>query len=246
MKHELTQELYSKVMALNPSQFSSCGSDCPVENISWMQAVTFANKLSRFQALEECYIIDGYNVSWDKGVECLGWRLPLKQNGNMLRVVQKDSLKVDLPRIKINLPNNVVTGTYGYTQVGTHQVSLHGLEVLIQTIQTIWDVKLERDKGALNPVCSKVPNDFDLCDMSGNVWEWVWDGYGAYPKTKKLVKDPMAYTTKSAEIIRGGVGYPRRTNSEPVTACMRVALSLTQWYQTMVLLAHDLFAPRQR
>ena len=37
MQHEVTQDLYTKVMAINPSQFRVCGSDCPVENISWVQ-----------------------------------------------------------------------------------------------------------------------------------------------------------------------------------------------------------------
>ena len=76
MKHEVTQELFTKVMALNPSQFRTCGSACPVENISWVQTATFANRLSKFQGLEECYTIDGFNVTWEKGVDCLGWRLP--------------------------------------------------------------------------------------------------------------------------------------------------------------------------
>ena len=35
--------------------------------------------------------------------------------------------------------------------------------------------KVGTGQGSTQPVYSKVPNDFDLCDMSGNVWEWVED-----------------------------------------------------------------------
>ena len=80
--------------------------------------------------------------------------------------------------------------------------------------------------------------------MSGNVREWVWDGYGAYPKTK-TVKDP-GYPTNPLKILRGGSWLSTENELRASIACMRVALSLTQWSQITVLLAHDLFAPRQR
>lgn len=44
--HEVTQQEWTKVMGYNPSIFQQCGADCPVENISWDDAVSFTKKLS--------------------------------------------------------------------------------------------------------------------------------------------------------------------------------------------------------
>ena len=57
MKSEVTQGLYKKMMGINPSHFSECGSDCPVEQVSWYDAVTFANAMSKKEGLEQCYSI---------------------------------------------------------------------------------------------------------------------------------------------------------------------------------------------
>ena len=76
MTTEVTQDLYTHVMNSNPSQFSNCGGTCPVENVSWYDAVDFANELNKQLNLEQCYEITGQSVQWPKGYNCQGWRLP--------------------------------------------------------------------------------------------------------------------------------------------------------------------------
>lgn len=44
---EVTQGQWEAVMGSNPSYVSSCGSDCPVENVSWDDAQEFINKLNQ-------------------------------------------------------------------------------------------------------------------------------------------------------------------------------------------------------
>ena len=73
---EVTQGLYTSVMGSNPSGFSSCGASCPVEKVSWFQAVEFANALSRQEGLSECYRVSGRTVSLVAGLACGGYRLP--------------------------------------------------------------------------------------------------------------------------------------------------------------------------
>jgi formylglycine-generating enzyme required for sulfatase activity len=73
---EVTQGLYRYVMSTNPSRFSYCGRDGPVENVNWNGSIAFANALSRHAGLEECYEITEDGVYWTRGLDCKGFRLP--------------------------------------------------------------------------------------------------------------------------------------------------------------------------
>lgn len=56
---EITQGRFEAVMGYNPASFAGCGSDCPVENVSWHEAVAFAEAVSAAEALEDCYSCTG-------------------------------------------------------------------------------------------------------------------------------------------------------------------------------------------
>jgi len=45
-KYEVTQGQYEAVMGTNPSNFATCGNDCPVERVSWNEAKEFISKLN--------------------------------------------------------------------------------------------------------------------------------------------------------------------------------------------------------
>ena len=73
---EVTQGEWQAVMGNNPSFFTSCGSDCPVEQVSWLDAVGYANALARAEGLSECYDRRGEVRGSESIYDCAGYRLP--------------------------------------------------------------------------------------------------------------------------------------------------------------------------
>src|SRR5262249_28372643 len=66
----VTQELYEKVMGVNPSKRK--GARNPVERTQWTDAVRFCNKCSELDGLTPCYDLN----TWECRFEADGYRLP--------------------------------------------------------------------------------------------------------------------------------------------------------------------------
>ena len=70
--HPVTQGQYKAIMGSNPSRFKG-SDDLPVENVSWLDAVNFCNKMSEKDKRTPFYRINGTDVA-DVGGN--GYRLP--------------------------------------------------------------------------------------------------------------------------------------------------------------------------
>ena len=58
-------------------------------------------------------------------------------------------------------------------------------------------------------VATKSPNELGLYDMSGNVWEWVYDWFGSYSTAQV---DPTGPASGNYRVMRGGSWYHEATH----------------------------------
>lgn len=69
-EHEVTQEIYEKIMGENPSRI--LGEKDPVEQMTWLNAIKFCNARSEHEGLQPCYDLETRICDF----EANGYRLP--------------------------------------------------------------------------------------------------------------------------------------------------------------------------
>jgi formylglycine-generating enzyme required for sulfatase activity len=177
-KSAVTQKEWSGVMGTNPSHFE--GDNLPVENVSWYDVIQYCNKRSIKEGLSPAYRIDK------------------TRNDPNNKSVFLDSVKW------------VVTwdrGANGYrlpTETEWEYACRAGTSTPYHSGNSVEDAGwyVRTSKGGTRPVRQKQANLWGLYDMHGNVWEWCWDWYGAYPSN--LQADPIGAISGASRVLRGG------------------------------------------
>ncbi len=158
--------------------------DHPVVLVSWYDAVTYANWLSEQDGLTPAYRIEGTNVTWNRSAN--GWRLPTEAEWEYAA--------------------RGGTQSRGYTYAGTSTAQSLSLFANFADRNTdfSWSDSSQDDgHDRTAPAGRYRPNELGLYDMSGNVWEWVWDWYDdSYPSTSE--RNPMGPSSGERRVLRGG------------------------------------------
>jgi formylglycine-generating enzyme len=168
----VTQALYEYIMGQNPAYFK--GRNRPVEQVSWFDAVIFCNQLSVALGRVPYYYHDAdYKEPFIKA----------EKYNNQPIFFKAAAAGYRLPKEK-EWEFAAISGRHskGYEYAGGNDLDDVG-----------W--YNGNSHSETKPVKLKFPNDLNLYDMSGNVWEWCEDWYNK---------------SGSARVLRGGswFGYP--------------------------------------
>lgn len=198
---ELTQAEWRMLMDEDPSRFTSCGDDCPVDSVNWWEALAYANALSTARGLDPCYTLMNCTGPAGTGMQCSG----LAVNG-------ADGSNNPYDCKGYRLPTEA-EWEYAYraeTTTAFYNGDIVETNCAEQTLDAIgWYCGNSAD--TTHAVGQKLENAWGLHDMAGNAWEWVWDWYGPYPTGPAT--DPTGPATGTTRVYRGGSWYFASRNS---------------------------------
>jgi formylglycine-generating enzyme required for sulfatase activity len=177
---EVTRGLFFQYIEDDGFGSANCLEDnCPIQFITWNMAAHFTNLLSEEEGLNQCYtcVGSGRDVECDSNFDggqiyqCEGFRLPTEAEWeNASRAGTTSAIWT--PNGGAELPVGIEF------DCGDHALSDGTYLATIAWFCGASDQAM--------PVAQLLPNDFGLYDMSGNVWEWVHDGYGPYPEGDRI------------------------------------------------------------
>lgn len=206
METEVTNGMWKTLRDADPASFpldppsNWTADDLPVDEVTWFQAMLFANRLSQYRGLTPCYQYreDGSeipvtcaNFSAGRVVYCDwdadGFRLPSEGEWEYCcRAGTTTPFCIDEP---------------AFIRCGTactdHLPELENVAWLCSNAG-----------GGTHPAGEKRANPWNLLDIHGNVGEWCWDWFDAYPAAGQTdYRGPVEAPAAGTRVLRGGCWF---------------------------------------
>ena len=205
-KYPVSQVLWKYVMRRNPSHFQ--GWSRPVENITWYEAISFCNTLSEMEGLTPVYTLKKEPPKKQKRKTTprttrnnRGRKPTPKNTQKAYKTIQEDP--------SANGYRLLREGEWEYCARANQNTLYSGSDfiddVAWYSLNTRSDWSDLHSKNETQSLGQKTSNSWGFFDMSGNVWEYVFDAWWLYdtPKTKKTKAERPIQADQSC-VIRGG------------------------------------------
>lgn len=147
---EVTEELFISITEGWQQPVDGGESKMPIRYVTWFDCISFCNRLSALLGFDACYEI--------KDIK--------KERGNIV----KAKVMWDESKNGFRLPT--VFEWVAFARAGTKN-KWSGCN----SASDLKDYALYDSWSIPDPVGKRLPNEWGLYDMSGNVWEWCWDTY---------------------------------------------------------------------
>ncbi len=207
-KYQVTQEEWIEVMGNNPSHFADEDGvpnheNLPVERVSWFDIIEYCNRLSINKGLTPAYTYNGRSNPDDWYEQWPGWNEDRDNHTNVSCDWEADGYRLPTETEWHHAANGAVHNPDSEWPFGS-PFQYAGSNDIDEVAWYTGNSDIGDGQGRrTHPVGGLAHNGLGIYDMSGNVWEWVWDiDGGTWPPD---VDNPHGADGGTHRVARGGL-----------------------------------------